>query len=807
MNIKTKMSALVVTFALAFSFVSVVPTISPLSASAEGNWEIDNPYAHVDWDTYNQYKAGTHNHTTNSDGDNSPRSAAEEMYRWGYNIVSFNDHSYTTIRPGEARNGGSALSVKRMNEMAAGLGENGRGGKDGMMFIPGTNEHSGLSFPTVDALEPGRGGHHINTYWSTFNSRSESVHDLLDRVASEGTGLAVINHPGRYTGSVYVGGDMLNWEAARANTVRPVMVNSYTDLFRDAPFAVGMEIINKFDAESQSDRVLWDKVLTNLMPEGRKVWGFSSDDAHINRSIGYSYNIMLMPELSMPEYRYAMESGAFFAYSRVDRQYKIWANGIPEWEWEGRALSTNTADSVRSLPTVDVSRITAENDVISITTSAANTVKWYTDGGTLIHTGASLDLNLYASSIVSYVRASVSNSNYGVLYVQPFGVSPAGTERAFPVLKSVNGTLAGITTDAGALPTESGLNLPSGVAVTTTDSDGTETLRPAAVLWDLANVDYVPALRLQKQTFTVKGTVRLNGIANPDDVSLDVSVEVTVNECNDCYVYDEIVWSPDFTDRTVEGKNVGGDLGILLSNAEESTAAFIGNTLHLTALSSRNRSVIIYTSDTDAGVSAGWNPVTSFAPSDGTRYTATFTASVAYGSGGARVQTRIDGEDARISTDYDLNSSPQTITYSWTQNPNEQWRIDTRNTPIGVALIISNIKITTTHTLCDGRCVETPPERDWSVTLGEIDELAVLNLTNISEEVLSTKGLVFLYEHGGAMRKWKLPALIIRQGETVNFAQWRSTQLHDPAALKWTRTSFAPTANIRLADSAGNIVS
>jgi hypothetical protein len=322
----------------------------------------------------------------------------------------------------------------------------------------------------------------------------------------------------------------------------------------------------------------------------------------------------------------------------------------------------------------------------------------------------------------------------------------------------------------------------------------------------LTGLDYNPALRLEAQTFTVHGTVRLTGIVNPNDVPLNVSVQVTVTECDNCYSYDEMVWQPDFTGRTVTGNNVGGDLGILLSNPDESTADFVGNALHLTALSSRNRAIIIYTS----GTAAGWNPATSFAPINGVRYTATFTASVASGTGGARIQTRADGLDARISTDTDLTRTPQQVTYSWTQNAGEHWRIDTRNTPIGVALIISDLKVIRTHTLCDGRCSGTippPPPKDWSVELRDvIDELTAIEITNISEQPLSLAGLFIQYEHDDVTHRWRLPAMIVRKGDSVQFARWPS----DVEALKWTVTGFKPLGHhqqIRLVNHSGVVVS
>jgi hypothetical protein len=106
-----------------------------------------------------------------------------------------------------------------------------------------------------------------------------------------------------------------------------------------------MEIVNKLDNESQSDRILWDNILMRTMPHGRAVWGFSDDDAHHIASVGFSFNVMLMDkddfrangsrgmfaytqqELNIQSadnpIRRAMTNGAFYAVSRVDKKHRL----------------------------------------------------------------------------------------------------------------------------------------------------------------------------------------------------------------------------------------------------------------------------------------------------------------------------------------------------------------------------------------------------------------------------------------------------------------------------------------------------
>lgn len=75
----------------------------------------------------------------------------------------------------------------------------------------------------------------------------------------------------------------------------------------------------------------------------------------------------------------------------------------------------------------------------------------------------------------------------------------------------------------GAEKSVKGLKLPSAVTISTTKGEDS-----AGVVWDVSNCSYDPTLT-DKQTFTVKGSVSLpKGVKNPDELSLNISVKVTV---------------------------------------------------------------------------------------------------------------------------------------------------------------------------------------------------------------------------------------------------------------------------------------
>ncbi|MDR0305660.1 MAG: hypothetical protein LBI42_02360 [Chitinispirillales bacterium] len=424
------------TFSLFTAFV-IILNITPAMAVSEypqllskssAAFTITNPYTHVNWNTYSQYKAALHAHTTNSDGYNTTSASAERHYELGFNIVAFADHNYTTATPDQVATG--AMTPERITQMQAGQGR--PGGQGGMIFIPGTNEHSSLRVST--ATGP-RSTHHVNTCWSNIasinqwpaTSANEQVSALANRLAAEGTGFARLNHIGRNTGASFVISDTVPrtpWNEAEKISNTASIYIPYVNLFRTHPNIIGMEIINEFDNESQGDRVLWDNILSQTMPESRPVWGFSDDDSHSNSSVGFSYNIMLMPELSLPEVKRSKELGAFFAFSRVDRQYSIFSGAILPDDINGSSNVSRTG-AVLNLPVPEIRSITVSGSVITINAGNHEFIRWYSDGKR-IHTGAALDLAAYQSSIKSYVRAVVGHSNYGVLYTQPFGVQPAG---------------------------------------------------------------------------------------------------------------------------------------------------------------------------------------------------------------------------------------------------------------------------------------------------------------------------------------------------------------------------------------------
>lgn len=183
---------------------------------------------------------------------------------------------------------------------------------------------------------------------------------------------------------------------------------------------MGMEVINKNDSRTKSDRKLWDLLLANVIPSGRSVFGFGSSDAHSLDAIDTNWNIMCMPANTVENLRTCLEQGAFFAASHNIRN----AMEIDRLEAEtGLTIGDDSWDAPRgdlALTPPKVTSITVDNTADTITLTAINqkTIHWIADGE-VIQVGGSIDLDDFNGQIGSYVRAEIWGEG-GMLYSQPF---------------------------------------------------------------------------------------------------------------------------------------------------------------------------------------------------------------------------------------------------------------------------------------------------------------------------------------------------------------------------------------------------
>jgi len=379
MKMKRKVLALI----LSASLITCMFGSTSIFAATETEFAISNPYGTVDWAKYGQYKANFHTHSVEQGGSDQPAEMIEDYYAEGYDILALTEHDLTsttwdrTDRPNDIE----YLTSGRLAEIKAGADRNSRG----MIGIPYSTEQSVSD--------------HLNTFWANYTNVSGATLESKIAKAESLGGISHINHPGKYTGGVSTADGGADGAAASSD---PDTVAYYTNLFEKYSSCVGMEIINKKDYDSYSDRILWDNILKQTMPN-RPVWGFSNDDSHSVSATGFSFNMLLLPENNLGNVRQAMEKGIFYAVARVAK----------------RELGSSF---IGSGPTPAITNIAVNEteDSITITGTNYNKVEWVADGK-VIATGTSIDLDNYADLISTYVRAQLKGTG-GISFTQPFGI-------------------------------------------------------------------------------------------------------------------------------------------------------------------------------------------------------------------------------------------------------------------------------------------------------------------------------------------------------------------------------------------------
>ncbi|HZK39824.1 MAG TPA: dockerin type I domain-containing protein [Clostridia bacterium] len=364
---------------------------------------ISNPYATVDWDTWGAYKANLHTHSTVSDGKVDFRDMIEAYYSAGYDILAMTDHGTINygwdVKPDVDVLIGAAnifkkknpLSTGRKNEIYNGVGRGGRG----MTEVPLGIELNGMAIKKT----------HVNGFYANsghhVRALDEKDYEPAIKAYEKAGGITHINHIGE-------------WSDASSNASvydDPSMISYFVNIFNKYPSCLGFELVNKSDSRTKNDRILYDKLLEQIIPTGRNIFGFANDDAHELSHIGKSWEIFMMPVNNAANVRTAMETGTFFAVSKYAK--------------------AELGDSFTGTgPTPEVTRITVDNakGQIALEGENYNKIQWVANG-VVIAEGNTIDLNAYESQVTCYVRAQVSGPG-GMCFVQPFPVTSAPYQNA-----------------------------------------------------------------------------------------------------------------------------------------------------------------------------------------------------------------------------------------------------------------------------------------------------------------------------------------------------------------------------------------
>jgi hypothetical protein len=354
-----KLSPLVKRFGSMSLFIMAFIAIS--FSSCNPGIEIDNPYASVDWENHQQYKANFHTHTTRSDGRLNPDTVVDLYHALGYHILAITDHNEVTYPwTGFSELDASTLSYERIKSNPETMPAH---------FKYENRDPVVLKMIDIEGNEFSR-HHHMGSFFNDLIGTSDETESLVSVAAEDG--IVMLNHPGRYNYPV-------DW---------------YTDLYYAHDQLIGLEVYNQGDRYPQ-DRPKWDSLLTVTMPD-RNIWAYSNDDMHTLPHVGRNWNMLILPELTHESVREGMEKGL---------SYFIYAPG----GHDGPAPPV-----IHSIKT-DISSSTIE-----INASGYTSVEWISEGQ-VVHKGTEIDLN-DNETIGAYVRAVFYGQGNTVAGTQPFGI-------------------------------------------------------------------------------------------------------------------------------------------------------------------------------------------------------------------------------------------------------------------------------------------------------------------------------------------------------------------------------------------------
>jgi hypothetical protein len=345
--------------------VAIMPLLQlQLLVGCAPTWQLQNPYADVDWEHHRQYKANLHTHTMVSDGWENPQTVVDMYKNLDYHILAITDHRNVTYPWDKFSTFPvSAKTKKRLADKLPRPQEADAIAPEDLFFKDVKPGDTGLLDIQGDELV--FKGHDINSYFNDYNGKFSS--GTLDTVAEKG-GLMVFCHPGRYK----------------------LPMAWYKDLYQHHAHLVGIEVFNCGN-RYPNDRRLWDSLLTQGTTR-RPLWGYSNDDMHSLRDLGRNWNVMILPVLDRRHVRRAMERGTFYF--------------------------VNAPQGHKGPTPPEIKAIIVNERTISIQAVAADSIRWICNG-TRIHKGSHLSANKLPKH-AAYIRAELFGRGNTLVCTQPF---------------------------------------------------------------------------------------------------------------------------------------------------------------------------------------------------------------------------------------------------------------------------------------------------------------------------------------------------------------------------------------------------
>ena len=383
--------------------LSAVMILSCMSVIALAKDEIDytivNPYECVDWDTWDNYKACLHLHTTASDGDVELYDMLKEYYDHDYDILAVTDHG--VINNGwnmEKKTNGifngfrkvEPLTEEQYNYFVNGEDRDGRG----MIDITGGIE---CNMAVVSKT-------HVNGYFTTYGQGvwgKENDYKTATVEIEKAGGYSVINHPG----------DWVNSNNFPERSSEDWYISYFADIFTTSKTCLGMEICNNTDNCTRSDKILWDNLLRVVIPTGRNIWAFADDDSEYIDEVGRSFEMFVLPENTVENVENAMVNGNFFACCK----YLKTPTRQDEFDGDG------------NVPLVSNIIVNQEENTITVVPDESRncqSIQWIANGN-VISTDYTIDLNDYEDLLGCYVRFQLRGTG-GMTYSQAFELKYEG---------------------------------------------------------------------------------------------------------------------------------------------------------------------------------------------------------------------------------------------------------------------------------------------------------------------------------------------------------------------------------------------
>jgi len=346
--------------------------IALFGGCAQSYWEIDNPYAGVDWKTVKRVKANFHTHTTQSDGRFVPSDAIDWYHAHLYEVLAITDHNRVTYP-------WTGLTGFEPSERSKQRFEAGDIASDDLTYE--NRDPKDLGMVAIQGNEMSR-HHHMGSFFNDHGGTGD-IDSSLTAVGEKG-GIAMLFHPRRYKQS-------LDW---------------YTTLYKTYPHLIGQEVYNQGDRYVDrlgGHRALWDSIMVDLGGD-RPVWGFSNDDMHTPGQRGRNWNILLLPEVTPDEVRRGMTDGVVLYVYAPDGH-----DGVAP-------------------PLVESISVDLWAGTITVVAKDYAIIEWISNGKAVAQ-GESVNLN-EIQGVGEYVRAVIrGEGGFPVVGTQPFYVKGPGEGR------------------------------------------------------------------------------------------------------------------------------------------------------------------------------------------------------------------------------------------------------------------------------------------------------------------------------------------------------------------------------------------